>query len=276
MDVRAKQRLCLERRPLNFNGLSGGFAPRHLSRSVLSCFPIGAIMRKKVILALVLFALTFINSQNINGQQNVETNPPIIEKNNALVEAASKGNVVAVREWLAKGADVNAKGKNGWSSFLTAIFTGHDEVVPELIAAGADVNLPDESQTTLLMHAAYFNRKELVNQLVAAGAKVEEKDKIGRTALILAAERNDPEVVQALVGFGADVNASDNLGRTPLMIAALTSKIDNLKILLSNGANVFAQDKEGKLAVEYATQRGNTKDARKIVKLLKNAAAFEQ
>ena len=32
MDVRAKQLLCYQRRPLSFGGLSGGFAPRHLSR----------------------------------------------------------------------------------------------------------------------------------------------------------------------------------------------------------------------------------------------------
>jgi hypothetical protein len=32
LDVRRKQRLCLERRPLNSNGLGGGFRPRHLRR----------------------------------------------------------------------------------------------------------------------------------------------------------------------------------------------------------------------------------------------------
>ncbi len=32
MDVRAKQLLCYERRPLNPNLRGGGFAPRHLSR----------------------------------------------------------------------------------------------------------------------------------------------------------------------------------------------------------------------------------------------------
>ena len=32
MDVRAKQQLSYQRRPLNFSGLSGGFAPRHLNR----------------------------------------------------------------------------------------------------------------------------------------------------------------------------------------------------------------------------------------------------
>ena len=36
MDVRRKQRLCLETCLLNSNGLDGGFRPRHLSRSVLS------------------------------------------------------------------------------------------------------------------------------------------------------------------------------------------------------------------------------------------------
>ncbi len=36
MDVRAKQRLCYLACPSNSNGLSGGFAPRHLNRSVLS------------------------------------------------------------------------------------------------------------------------------------------------------------------------------------------------------------------------------------------------
>ena len=34
MDVRAKQRLCYQTYPLNSNGLGGGFAPRHLNRSV--------------------------------------------------------------------------------------------------------------------------------------------------------------------------------------------------------------------------------------------------
>ena len=32
MDVRAKQRLSYQRRLLNFSGLGGGFAPRHLNR----------------------------------------------------------------------------------------------------------------------------------------------------------------------------------------------------------------------------------------------------
>ena len=36
MDVRAKQRFSYQRRPLNFKLCGGGFAPRHLSRSMAS------------------------------------------------------------------------------------------------------------------------------------------------------------------------------------------------------------------------------------------------
>ena len=35
MDVRAKQRLCYQCRPLNFGLYGGGFAPRYLGRWVL-------------------------------------------------------------------------------------------------------------------------------------------------------------------------------------------------------------------------------------------------
>jgi ankyrin repeat protein len=81
-----------------------------------------------------------------------------------------------VQELLANGADINAKGKNGWTSLLTAIFTAHDEVIPVLIAAKVDVNLTDEGESTPLMWAAYLNRKEIVAQLLAAGSKsVSEK-----------------------------------------------------------------------------------------------------
>ena len=41
MDVRAKQRLCYERFSLNFGGLFGGFAPRHLNRCTASHSPGG-------------------------------------------------------------------------------------------------------------------------------------------------------------------------------------------------------------------------------------------
>ncbi len=59
----------------------------------------------------------------------------------ALIQAAKDGNIEAVKQHLAAGADVNAKDKKsrfsiGWTSLHHAAFEGHKEVVELLIAPG--------------------------------------------------------------------------------------------------------------------------------------------
>jgi ankyrin repeat protein len=54
-----------------------------------------------------------------------------------LMHAAGSGNVEIARLLLAKGADVNAKTKEGRTALSTAIQEGHAEVVALLKAVGA-------------------------------------------------------------------------------------------------------------------------------------------
>ena len=54
--------------------------------------------------------------------------------------AAFEGNIEAVKQHLAAGTDVNAKGPGGETPLHDAAITGRKEVVELLIAAGADVN----------------------------------------------------------------------------------------------------------------------------------------
>ncbi len=63
MDVRAKQRLCLLACPLNLELRGGGFAPRHLNRSMLSCWN---IMSRIII---VVFAITSIFGLQLSCNQ---------------------------------------------------------------------------------------------------------------------------------------------------------------------------------------------------------------
>ena len=55
-------------------------------------------------------------------------------------DAAFKGNIAAVKQHLAAGTDVNAKGPGGETPLHDAAIAGRKEVVELLIAAGADVN----------------------------------------------------------------------------------------------------------------------------------------
>ena len=54
--------------------------------------------------------------------------------------AAREGNIEAVKQHLASGADVNVKDKVGGTPLHLAAFNGHKEIVELLIANGADVN----------------------------------------------------------------------------------------------------------------------------------------
>ena len=67
--------------------------------------------------------------------------------------AAGKGNIEAVRQHLAAGADVNARGRNGWAPLHEAVSGGHNEIAELLIASAADVNAKDVGSFTPLDYA---------------------------------------------------------------------------------------------------------------------------
>ena len=59
---------------------------------------------------------------------------------NVLLDAAKKGDIEAVKQHLAAGADVNAKTADGTTPLHNAAVYGHNEVAELLIANGAEVN----------------------------------------------------------------------------------------------------------------------------------------
>ncbi|HIM69100.1 MAG TPA: ankyrin repeat domain-containing protein [Gammaproteobacteria bacterium] len=68
----------------------------------------------------------------------------------ALIEAADKGNIEAVKQHLSAGVDVNAKDDNGFPPLHLAADRGHTEVVELLITKGAEVNVQSDGGNTPL------------------------------------------------------------------------------------------------------------------------------
>ena len=84
-----------------------------------------------------------------------------------LMAAVQAGDVAAVRELIAAGADVNAKspvvanGNDGQTPLLVACFLGHGEIVRLLLAAGANPRINDYLLKATPVHkAAYAGRPE--------------------------------------------------------------------------------------------------------------------
>jgi len=153
-----------------------------------------------------------------------------------IQDAAKSGDLAGVQAELDKGANVNAKDKNGATPLHRAAWFGHKEIVELLIAKGADVNAKDDSQSsnyvgTPLNCAAWKGHKEIAELLIDNGADVNAKsDWFERTPLHDAIWENRKEVVELLIAKGADVNAKDVYGDTPLDYAEEVNEADSSEL----------------------------------------------
>jgi ankyrin repeat protein len=166
-----------------------------------------------------------------------------------LSEAAYRGDLQEVRDFLANGADVNAKDVSGGTPLHYAAYS-HKEVAEMLIANGADVNATDNGGDTPL-HSAARGHKEIVELLIANGADVNARGWRNATPLHSAVYGGHKEIVEQLIIEGADVNAKEKFtGNTPLHYAVYYSRNVIVKLLIDKGADVNARDENGETPLD--------------------------
>ena len=97
-----------------------------------------------------------------------------------LSAAAFTGNVAAMKQALADGADPNTKDPQSGSTLLaTASLMGHTDVVALLLKHGADVNARSQDGGTALHAAAFLGRAETVKRLLGKGADTTLRNNMG-------------------------------------------------------------------------------------------------
>ncbi|NOZ22025.1 MAG: ankyrin repeat domain-containing protein, partial [Planctomycetes bacterium] len=94
-------------------------------------------MRQKLFVSLLLMLLTLFECQCTSTATRKEAQR---ETDVALFKAAEAGNLAAVKELVAKGANVNCHGQQGLTPLHNAVYNGNVELAEFLIAKGADVN----------------------------------------------------------------------------------------------------------------------------------------
>ena len=96
----------------------------------------------------------------------------------SIFVAAARGNIEAIKQHLAAGTDVNAKGSfllAGGTPLYIAAGWGHKEVVELLINNGADVNAKDENGATPQDLAIGRKHPETADLLRKHGGKTGEE-----------------------------------------------------------------------------------------------------
>ena len=102
--------------------------------------------------------------------------PPTVKAPDiSIQEAAKEGNVKAIKQHIAAGTDVNAKGDAESTPLHWAANGGHKEIAELFIANGADVNAKSKNGITPLHMTVVYGHKEVAELLIAKGADVNAK-----------------------------------------------------------------------------------------------------
>ena len=167
-------------------------------------------------------------------------------------KAAQRGDVDALRRWLAKGVSPNALSQH-LSGTLTPLHLvchrgdnakARVDCLTALVDAGADIHALDDCLIWTPLHlAAKHCPANVVAALIKAGADVNQGGEYNITPLHSACCRDDSDVEPALVLIrnGADLSARYSIGDTPLDRAIHHPRHRLVPILLRAGAALPAE-----------------------------------
>jgi ankyrin repeat protein len=209
-----------------------------------------------------------IVDQRAAARQTAATSQPGLQSDTALFRIIRSGDVTALKQKMAAGADAGAK-MNGFSALMIATLSGTPEEMQVLLDHGAKVNyadddsitalwlaVPSETKTLLLLdHGADPNMlsKErytplvklvsfpgttpLFKKMVAHGADPKRSAR-DNALLYQAASTNDTALVGMLLSLGFRPNDTIAIGDYPISSALSYRGFLTAKMLVDNGANV--------------------------------------
>ncbi len=180
-----------------------------------------------------------------------------------ISRAGAKGDLSAVKKFVAEGANVNTADGSGRTPIIEAAWGGHADVVKYLAEKGADVNAADNAGYTALMRACEEGHLPVIHYLIGKGALVNARGKVrGTTPLMLAAEQGHIKVLELLLSHGAKINGADQFEETACARAYHMSQIKAAQYLESKGgrgkpersslSHYSSRDREGKSSTKAA------------------------
>ncbi|MFC4714163.1 M48 family metallopeptidase [Planococcus dechangensis] len=123
-------------------------------------------------LVLLMVGGTYVASQILpigpNTQIGFESTLPF-EGQTPLMVSASMGDLAAVQDAIANGADIHARDSDGENALMYATYSEETDVVLYLLEAGANPNSADDI-STVLVRAMLFEDYEMAKLLLENGA----------------------------------------------------------------------------------------------------------
>jgi ankyrin repeat protein len=209
-------------------------------------------------------------------KSNIDAPVTRAQADEGLWKAAQLGNVCAVKYFLSKGANVNARpavisfsnGQDENKDKIPALFANadqgyeranydednsvSDETAKILIQAGADMDLKDAAGKTALHHACGSQWSKVWIDPIPIGTRQDRQRGFHGDPAVPPLQNHDA-IVRALVKGGAKINEPDKNGDTPLISAVQNKNYGAVKILLDAGANIAVKNKNGESALYFTS-----------------------
>ena len=196
----------------------------------------------------------------------------VIDKGGDLHNAVDQKNFYKVKELIESGADINKKGKVGFTPLILAAGWGDVEMVKYLIDNGA--NLDSKANPGFgVIHRAAMNKNPAVLKYILENFQFDVNDRskhycspLDYSLRMNALQSNGTlENARLLLKNGAQESVNWKChGYTPLMLSIPNEKV--IIFLLDNGADKQIKNPSGLSAYNMAK---NQKASKKILKLVK-------
>ncbi|MBD0672054.1 ankyrin repeat domain-containing protein [Streptomyces sp. CBMA156] len=187
---------------------------------------------------------------------------PLSPADQALLDAADRGDLDAARAALTAGATIEARDAGGRTPLLRAAFADRVAVARLLVEAGADVDAQDPALNSPWLVTGITGSVPMMRALLPGGPDLTRRNRYGGVSLIPAAERGHVGYVRAVLTETAiDVDHVNDLGWTALLEAVLLgdggpAHREIVDVLLAHGADPRLPDADGVTARAHAERRG--------------------
>lgn len=189
-----------------------------------------------------------------------------------MVAAARAGDTEKVKQFLAKGVDINAsEPESGDTALLAAIDNGQWATAEYLLTQRPDLTREDNNGNSPLYLAVSRGDSAvaMVKRLLDAGAPVElgpkTGDNAGATPLHICCATGANACLEALLARGASAAKLLPSDSTPLHTAAIGGDQRTVELLCKAGASVAALNKEKRTPLHNCGITGNAKVAEALI-----------
>jgi len=196
----------------------------------------------------------------------------------ALAEAAQHGNVKKIDALIAKGVNVNGKGRYGETPLYAAFQVRNKKGFKVLLEHGANPNFIDDNGQTLMNDIAGYSSTYFIKLVLKHGGDPNlVAPRSGEAPLFFAVAPDGKQNIPLLLRAGANLNMQDKDGNTALMMAATYNQYDAAYELLQAGANYKLKDTSGHdvrilidMSIQTMTESGHAWEMlQKVIDFLK-------